>query len=290
VCVDNGDYTFRTIVLDAEKERHLSGWSDSRCWAGLTFSPEGHSAVCWFDKVQPEVGCVQTGRPLKGPEVEVRELSTGSIRRHYSVSSPVTSCAISPNGRLLAVATTPGPVELWDLLADDTSLGSKVQSLTPQALWDGLSSEDGRKAFTTVLQMRANPTESIAFLRSQAKCLNSPGNVWTRERLRGLDAPAFRDREKATADLAAAGELILPQLCEALAKATPETRERLNRLIAKAEASPVKLGAIRAREVLAAINTPESRPLAASWNREIPEATIVRAPTPILLRIPPREK
>lgn len=291
VCVSDGrSEEAHTLVFDTISETPLGQWSNIKPWAGLTLSPDGHSAVCWFDEDAPVGGCEVRGRPEMGPEVEIRELATGSIRRHYLRSMPVTGCAISPNGRVLAVATNPGPVELWDLLTDGTSLGTKLQVLKPATIWDGLSSQDGEKAFTTVLQMRTNPAESVACLRNQLKSLKTPNDDWVNERIRGLEAPEFRERETATAELAAAGELILPRLRAALLRAQPESRGRLSRLIAKAEALPIKLGALRAREVLRAIDSPESNALAADWHISIPQAARNRESTPIFLNVTPREK
>ena len=51
--------------------------------------------------------------------------------------------------------------------------------------------------------------------------------------MKGLDAPLYRDREKATNELAKAGDAVQEQLWEAMGTATAEMRERLAGLLTK---------------------------------------------------------
>ena len=63
-----------------------------------------------------------------------------------------------------------------------------------------------------------------------------PSKDWLAARVRHLDAASYRDREKATADLAAAGELAADALREAKKSASPEAQQRIAGLLPKVDA------------------------------------------------------
>jgi hypothetical protein len=77
-----------------------------------------------------------------------------------------------------------------------------------------------------------------------------------------LDSNNFKEREKASAALAALGDIVEPPLRQALtAKATPEQRKRVQTLLARFDEttlSPERLRVIRAIAVLEWINTAQS--------------------------------
>ena len=107
------------------------------------------------------------------------------------------------------------------------------------------------------------------------KVPEAPAKEWVQDRLKALDAAQFRDREKATADLAAVGELVLPALREAVKTASEEAQSRLKPLIEKAAAmTPEKLRAIRVCEVLEGLGTPESTALLEAWARGGPRRDV----------------
>jgi hypothetical protein len=96
-------------------------------------------------------------------------------------------------------------------------------------------------------------------LKDQMPVATIKGADWVAARLAGLDAASFRDREKATADLAAAGELVVGERGRPCRRPA-EARERIKGLLAKADVmTPDQLRAIRACEVLEGIGTPQAK-------------------------------
>src|SRR5262249_6680044 len=129
--------------------------------------------------------------------------------------------------RLLALATGPTPVALWDLIGKPRG---KWADQKPANLWDGLAGEDAELAFDVIRTLRHHPAETVALLKDRVKVPTAPAAEWVAGRIKALDAPQFRDREQATKDLAGAGELIVPELRAALKTASPEARRRLEGL------------------------------------------------------------
>ena len=116
--------------------------------------------------------------------------------------------------------------------------------------------------------LRQHPTEAVGFLRERMKAPTAPAADWVAARIKELDAAQFRDREKATADLAGVGELVVPELRAALKAASPEARRRLEGLLEKADApSRETWRAVRACEALEGMGTPAARELLAAWPR-----------------------
>jgi len=110
-------------------------------------------------------------------------------------------------------------------------------------------------------------------------------------RIRDLDAASYRDREKATADLAAAGEFVAEALRAAEKSASPEARQRIANLLPKVEAMTLDaLRAIRACEVLEGIGAPEARSLLAEWVKSAPRSTFGREAAESLERLKERSK
>src|SRR5260370_9802143 len=158
---------------------------------------------------------------------------------------PVSAAAFSPDGRTLALATSPGPVALWDLVGKPGDFVTEKSA----RYWDGLVSDDAEVAFDVICKLRINPKEAVPFLKDRWKVPTAAAADGLTARIKALDSPHFRDREKATAELAELGELVVPALQAAQAKASAEARERLTGLLGKAEAmTPDKLRAIRACE------------------------------------------
>jgi WD40 repeat protein len=258
--------THRTTLIDLRTGRPLGRWGD---WTrpDVAFAADGRSVATYFDN---------------GGIVHLREVATGLRRRELRVGPTVTGAAFSPDGRRLAVATSPGPVDLYDLVGN----AGPWADANPARLWDDLGGESAEAAFNAIRVLRANPAEAAPFLKERVKVPSAPTADWIAVRVKALDAPAYRDREKAAAELAAVIELIGPALAAAQATATPEARERLTAVLAKADAqTPDKLRAIRASEVLEGIGTPAARELLASWARGPAGSTLTREATESLERL-----
>jgi WD40 repeat protein len=247
-----------TAVFDVRTGRFLSTWVDLPHRASVAFSPDGRSVACYF-------------RSILG--IDIREAATGGRRARISDLSTVSDACFTPDGSKLAVAASPGPIVLYNLLKTNNKWDAKNAA----SLWDGLASNDAEVAFNVICLLRANAAQAIPFLKERMKVATKPSAEWIAARIRDLDAAEFRKREVAGVDLAAEGEVILPELLRALAKATPEARERLTALIAKVQKiTPDKLRAIRACEALEGIASDEAKALLAEWAKGPASATLTR--------------
>jgi WD40 repeat protein len=246
----------RVGLFDARTGRRLCEWDDTRTLTPV-FSPDGRTVVC------PD------GR---SGGLELWETATGRRRHTIRGLRPISACAFAPDGRTLAVSVSPGPVEIWDSGSDRlTGPTSAIES------WAALAGESAEGAYEVVSQLRSIPAEAVAFLKKRMTVPEGPTAAWVAERLKGLDAPLYRDREKASADLLRAGDLVVGQLWDALPTASPEARERLTTLITRGqEMTPDKLRAIRGCEILEAAGTPEARSLLAEWAKGPPGSTLTR--------------
>jgi WD40 repeat protein len=263
----------RTILLETATGRKLADWVGHHS-DGIRFTPDGRSLLEY--SLQPF-------------SFFLREVSTGGYRAQYIYARrTVTNFTFSPDARKLIVSTRPYPVEIWDLVDKP----GEWEARKPDALWEALAvAHNAEHAYGAIRHLRAHPAKAVPFLKDRMKVPQLPDAKWLKERLQGLDAPVFRDRERATADLAAAGEVVVAGLREARKTASAEAQARLKPLIEKAEAmTPEKLRAIRACEVLEGLGTPEALSLLESWARGAPETTLVREAKESVERIKARLK
>jgi hypothetical protein len=134
--------------------------------------------------------------------------------------------------------------------------------------------------------LRAHPAGAIRFLKERMKVPVAPNADWLATRIRDLDAPVYRDREKATADLSAAGEVAIAALRDALKSASAESQPRIQGVLDKLETmTPDNLRAIRACEVLEGIGTREAKAVLADWAKGAPGATLTREAAESLERL-----
>jgi WD40 repeat protein len=256
-----------TALFDAHTGRYLSGWWDLQFRAQLAFSADGRSVACYY--------------PV-GLGIDLRETATGERRARIPISTHMGGCCFNSDGRLLAVANMPGPIEIWDLAGKP----SEWQENKGDDCWEALRSKDADRAYEAIAVFTANSSKGIALLKQKMVLPTMPAAEAVAGQITYLDAADFRKREQATKTLADMGEIVLPRLREALSKASPESRERLTNLIAKAEAmTPEKLRAIRACEVLEKIGTVEAKALLAEWAKGPGRAMLAREAAESLERL-----
>jgi hypothetical protein len=266
----NDIHELHTALFDARTGRYLSGWWDLHYQGSLAFSPDGRTVACYHSS---------------GLGADIRETATGHRRVRRSNPS-ITSAWFMPDGRTLALATSPGPVALWDLFGKPAGKWADQQ---PAKLWDVLAGGKAEEPFDAIRLLRAHPTEAVAFLKERMKVPSTPAADWVAARIKSLDAASFKEREQASSDLAAAGEAVLPALRAALQGSSAEARRRLEALLEQPEApSPDQVRAVRACEALEGIGTPEARELLAAWAKGAPAATLTREATESLERLAKR--
>jgi WD40 repeat protein len=269
---DGPESDYHTVLFDRRTGRRLGRWTNRNRPAGLAFAADGRSMATYSDKASV---------------VHVHEVATGARRREIQAdSATITGAAFSPDGRRLAIATTPGPVELRDLMTDPWGDAKTWDAKKADRAWDRLGGQVGEETLAAIVLLRTLPAEAVTFLKTRIKVRTTPTADWIAARITDLDAPAYRDREKASAELAEVGELVGPALAAARATATAEARERLTALLATVEAlTPDKLRAIRACEVLEGMGTPEARELLAIWAKGPAGATLTREAAESLERL-----
>ena len=254
--ISNRDVTFdEGFILDTSTGQRLSGWSEIHGGTTL-FRPDGRSVLSWWGRLQ---------------SFKLRETRTGEVRATIEHRRPAREACYHPDGQRLAVSTGPHPVEIWDLFGDPGPWDGSAAG----ALWTALADPNAAHAFPLIRQVWAHPAEGVAFLRRVGH--RSRSRTTGCVRLKGVDAPAFRDREKATAALIAVAELVEARLRAALPAASPEARERIEKVLkVAAELTPDRLRQIRACEALEGAGTPEALGVLKRWAAGPPESTLTR--------------
>jgi hypothetical protein len=264
--VVDGPDSHPILALDTETGAERGQWK-CREDDQLTFLPDGRSVVVWNWRVR---------------ELQIRELATGDVRRALVAPGPVADVRVRTDGRALLATTRPYPVELWSLPAGRGTWSPDLAD----AWWADLALPDSADAYPAVLTLRDHPSEAVALLKSRTVIPRLVGEEWLNTRVARLDARAFRDREQASADLAAIGEQATPALRRALPGASAEARERITKILeADAGRSPDQLRATRACEVLEAIGTPGARALLTAWAKGAPDTTLTREAAASLRRL-----
>ena len=240
-------------AFDARTGRPVGEWTRPHALNGV-FSPDGRT--------------VAYPGP-RGARAELWEVASGGRRLALGEAGTVHACTLSPDGRVLAVSVQPGPVELWDATTGRAGPAWKWTPALADRLWDALQQATAAEAYRAVCDLRDHPAEAIPFLKGRMQVPAGPTDAWIAARIKDLDAPAYRDRERATGDLARLGDAVDEHLYRALAGAPPEARRRLEELLRRAVRTapghPEGLRATRACEVLEGIGTPAARDLLAAW-------------------------
>lgn len=193
-------------------------------------------------------------------EVRVYELLTGQVRSKLALGNQdAPAVALAADGRTLAVAGAGWPVIRWDLTGDSEPVGLRAEEW--EAAWRDLIGADATKAYRSARRMARVPAEAVRFLKERVKPAAPPDAAALARALANLDAPAFADRQKASKDLRALGELAVPELTRVLESTdSAEVRERIETLLKQGrKPTPETIRAVRAVEILEWMGTAEAR-------------------------------
>jgi WD40 repeat protein len=247
----------------------------------VAFSPGGKLLATGAQDTTVRLWEVRTGRPL------------AKLEGHRGAVQHVT---FSPDGKSLLSAGEDATALAWDVAAA-VRLGTAPPARPraarpPEALWADLASDDPAVAESAMDELEADPGVAVPLFRRHL----APAPPVDHERLRRLihqlGSDRFAEREDATRQVEAFGELAGPAL-RALprprnAEAARRVKQLLTRLDARtpagAEARP-----LRAVEVLERAGTPEARKLLAALARGAPEARLTRDARDALSRLAKRE-
>jgi dipeptidyl aminopeptidase/acylaminoacyl peptidase len=141
-------------------------------------------------------------------KLAVVEVATGQERAAFQHAGEVLSAAFSPDGTKAVASSPDAPVYVWDLLGTT----ARWEPAQADVVWTDLASPDAKVGYAAVRKLRANPAEAVALLKDRVKLPSVPAEDVLAGWLKGLDAPAFADREKAQRDLAAVADLVRPKL------------------------------------------------------------------------------
>jgi len=217
----------------------------------LAFSPDGRTIAHG------------TSRDGNYAAVRIWEVATGNVRVRYPYASNQYAAAFSPRGGSLAVASTDGPVLVWDVWGSRTEQFPEPDKAAAARAWDRLADADAVVAFASMKLLAAHPAVAVPLVRTHLSPVPTVAAKRVATLIDELDSPVFATREAASKELSAAADTVAGELKKAAAGATSaEQRQRLDRLLKSAgETSPDQLRRVRAVEVLERAGTDSAKRL-----------------------------
>jgi WD40 repeat protein len=218
----------------------------------LAFSPDGKSLA----------------QSSQDGTVRLYEVSSGQERCKLGGHlGPVQCVAYSPRGGTLASGSWDTTVLIWAMAGQTIGLRGKLSAEQVNSLWAALSERDARQAYSSMQTLIASSAQAVALFDEKLV----PRTVADASRmaalLADLDHKSFAVREKAMRALEGLGELIEPELREALKQdRSAEARTRIERLLDAASIPSTEsetLRGLRAIEILEHINSVQARSLLA---------------------------
>ncbi len=256
----------------------------------LLFTPDGKGLRSWLESGAIVLWDVASRKPLRqfdGPagggsgaafsfdgrtlatrdasnQVILRETATGQERLllpGHPGRDFVWALAFAPDGRRLVSVSDDTTALIWDVWGRPPD---KLAARDLDAIWHGLASDNGGRAYRGIGALAANPGAALPFLRDKLKPLTVEPQQIT-QLVADLDSNQFAVRQKAVAALEELSELAEPALRKALeAKPPLEVKQRLEKLLAKVEKektglNPHRLRVLRVTEVLERVGSAEAR-------------------------------
>jgi WD40 repeat protein len=187
-----------------------------------------------------------------------------SIRAKTTSGSYAGCLTFTPDGRRMATGHPDSTILLWDVrVPADSERSLTAQEL--EALWANLAAADAARAWEAVWRLAEAPNEALPFLRGRLQPYPTAPADDTRRLLADLDDALFARRDAATKQLQELGLRAEPALRAALAaKPTPESKRRMETLLAELAKAPQPSSAedlrqLRALIVLERIGSPDAR-------------------------------
>jgi WD40 repeat protein len=295
-----GEDDFR--LCDPETGKLLPSWHPNLPTSCVTFSTDGLVFV---------VGGGTSNLPNlpgfpRGQLGEVRfweVLSGKEIYGFHAHRDKISSMALSPDGRLLAVtceammpgfdAVKPLPVKIWDV---SRITGSPIHEKPPtlsteiqRQLWNDLASEDVLLALTAAHRCIGAGARAVSFLDARLQTQHPCGRQRIEQLIAELNSDVPSARKAASAEL----EKIVDQAESALRKAmdrnpSAESRRRIEELLKKLpleNASPEQLRSQRAIAALQRIGGAEAREVLERLAKGAPESRLTQAASQALRQV-----
>jgi hypothetical protein len=213
--------------------------------------------------------------------VRLWELSTGKVRRRLEGHTAQASAgAFSPDGKLLATASADRTGLVWDIYGlDEGALQLDAGQL--DALWNELADADASKSMKAIGALARGGAPALAYLKERLLPVAAPDPQRLAEWIAKLDVQDMVERQKAEAEIEKLGEGAIAALRKALttSKAAPETKKRIEALLARLEGwtlPPDRLRQLRALEAVEVMNSPGGLELVKTVAAGVPEARLTR--------------
>jgi hypothetical protein len=259
-------------ILDADLSKHraLVQWgSPSGNPIGCLFTPDGKTLVV----------------PTHGATVRLYEVETGTLRHVGGVVFNPFRFAMSPDGRLFAVAAGGKDVSIVDWRA--AKPGTILAEPALEGLWADLASPDSAKGFKAIVALGADPGKAAKLIGDKLRPVPVPKAEAVKTWVTDLGSEEFATRAAAEKELAKLGDAIEAALQTAAKSDSNDRRASANRLLAAATRrnNPERLRALRAVEVLEYIGTPAGRDVLKTLSGGAPSALLTRDAKAALARL-----
>jgi hypothetical protein len=195
--------------------------------------------------------------------IHLWEVASGRERgRLVGHDGGVLALCFSHDGRRLLSSSFDSTGLVWDLSDWGSDQPPRGELSLPQLqrYWQGLASEDPRRAWRAVWMLAGAPL-SVAFLGQRLRPAAPVDAAQVARWIAELDAEDFAVRQRAAAALSELGEIAAPALHRALeVRPSAEVRRRLGELLQElSRPSPRQLQQVRALEALEYADTPAAR-------------------------------
>jgi WD40 domain-containing protein len=208
------------------------------------------------------------GAPSADRSVFVYETLTGRvIKKFVGYSRWATDLVFSSDGdRLLSVSEDQTGL-VWDVTLSSLGGGGRSTDSPPARAWDQLATADPKLGYAGMATLTAAPDETVPLFRAKLSPPPAPTDTDLERVVNQLDAEAFADREKASAELERFGPNAVPGIKARLPRAaSAELWRRLSvflNLYDGPDPSPYQLRCARSVAILEVINTADARALLA---------------------------
>jgi hypothetical protein len=280
-------------LATAGRDEGIRLWEVATGKPRAEFAPAKQGAVGLFGSV----GFSGNGRLLAGTTdrtrvIRVWDLVTRQeVKQFQGHEGWVRSLTFAADGRTLASASEDTTILLWDVSGLPPGRNAPDVDLTDEALkgwWEELAGDDAARAFGAIGALAVAPRRAVPWLQKNLPPAAVVEGLRIDRLIADLESDAFEEREKASRELEAAGELAEEALRKAVAdSSSPEVRKRAEVLLVKLQpgGSPQRLRALRAVETLERIGTAESKEVLAALAKGAPGARLTREAATALARL-----